>query len=159
VDEFYVGEYEEGKIERSLESKKRLVIVALEVLPGKAGVGRAYARVIKQASANEFKPFFKDHISQDAHVLTDEWTGYLPLKKDYQNLEQKSSEKGRNFPELHVHIMNIQGWLRGIHHHCTEEHLQGYLDEYHYRYNRCSYMDTVFDNLIKRMVVYNPIRR
>jgi hypothetical protein len=159
VDEFYVGEYEEGKTGRSLESKKRLVIVALEVLPGNAGVGRAYAKVIKQASGDEFKPFFKDYISQDAHVVTDEWKGYLPLKKDYQNLEQRPSEKGRTFPELHIHIMNIQGWLRGIHHHCTEQHLQGYLDEYHYRYNRRNHMDTIFDNLIKRMVEYNPIRR
>lgn len=159
VDEFYVGEYEEGKTGRSLESKKRLVIVALEVLPCNAGVGRAYAKVIKQASGDEFKPFFKDYISQDAHVITDEWKGYLPLKKDYQNLEQKPSEKGRNFPELHIHIMNIQGWLRGIHHHCTEQHLQGYLDEYHYRYNRRNHMDTIFDNLIKKMVEYNPIRR
>ena len=155
----YVGEYEEGKTGRSLESKKRLVIVALEVLPGNAGVGRAYAKVIKQASGDEFKPFFKDYISQDAHVVTDEWKGYLPLKKDYQNLEQRPSEKGRTFPELHIHIMNIQGWLRGIHHHCTEQHLQGYLDEYHYRYNRRNHMDTIFDNLIKRMVEYNPIRR
>jgi hypothetical protein len=159
VDEFYVGEYEEGKIGRSLDSKKRLIIVALEVLPGNTGVGRAYAKVIKQASGDEFKPFFKDYISQDAHVVTDEWKGYLPLKKDYQNLEQKPSEKGRNFPELHIHIMNIQGWLRGIHHHCTEQHLQGYLDEYHYRYNRRNHMDTIFDNLITRMVAYNPIRR
>ena len=159
VDEFYVGEYEEGKTGRSLDSKKRLVVVALEVLPGNAGAGRAYAKVIKQASSDEFKPFFKDYISQDAHIATDEWKGYLPLKKDYQNLEQKPSDKGRSFPELHIHIMNIQGWLRGIHHHCTEQHLQGYLDEYHYRYNRRNHMDTIFDNLIKRMASYNPIRR
>jgi cell division protein YceG involved in septum cleavage len=51
--------------------------------------------------------------------------------------------------------MNIQGWIRGIHHHCSKEHLQGYLDEYHYRYNRHNNMDTIFDNLIKRMVEFN----
>ena len=116
VDEFFVGEYEEGQIGRSSESKKRLVVVALEVLE-KGGVGRAYANVIDHASGKEFKPFFNDYISREAHIITDEWKGYLPLKKEYPYLEQKPSDKGNNFPELHIHIMNIQGWLRGIHHH------------------------------------------
>jgi len=158
VDEFYVGEYEEGKAGRSLESKKRLVVVALEILE-QGGVGRAYAKVIEHASGKEFKPFFNDYISTEAHIVTDIWKGYLPLKKKYPYLEQIPSNKGANFPELHIHIMNIQGWLRGIHHHCSKEHLQGYLDEYHYRYNRRNHMATIFDNLICRMVRYTPVRR
>ena len=158
VDEFYIGEYEEGKSGRSLDSKRRLVVSALEIFE-KEGVGRAYAQVIKHASAAEFKPFFNGYISKEAHVITDIWKGYLPLKKTYPYLEQKPSAKGGNFPELHIHIMNIQGWLRGIHHKCSKEQLQGYLDEYHYRYNRRNHMDTIFDNLIYRMVGHNPIRR
>jgi hypothetical protein len=147
VDEFFVGEYEEGQTGHSSRSKKRLVVVALEVLD-KGGAGRAYDKVINHASGKEFKPFFKDHISPQAHVVTDEWKGCLPLKKEYPCLEQRPSNKGNNFPELHIHIMNMQGWLRGIHHHCSKEHLQGYLDEYHYRYNGRNHMETIFDNLI-----------
>jgi hypothetical protein len=157
VDEFYIGKYEEGQVGRSLDSKKRLVVVALEILE-QGGVGRAYAQVIDNASAEEFSPFFHDYISREAHIVTDIWKGYLPLKKKYPNLEQIPSSKGANFPELHIHIMNIQGWLRGIHHHCSKKHLQGYLDEYHYRYNRRNHMDTIFDNLICRMVKQKPIR-
>lgn len=85
-------------------------------------------------------------------------TGYLPLKKRYPFLEQKPSRKERNFPELHIYIMNIQGWLRGIHHHCSKEYLQGYLDEYHYRYNRRSQIGTIFDNLAVRMMRYKSIQ-
>lgn len=158
VDEFFVGENEEGQVGRSSGSKKRLVIVALEVL-NEGGVGRAYAKVINHASGKEFKPFFNSYISKDAHIVTDEWKGYLPLRKEYSYIEQRPSNKGNNLPELHIHIMNIQGWLRGIHHHCSKEHLQGYLDEYHYRYNRRNHMDTIFDNLIVRMVKYEPSRR
>jgi hypothetical protein len=157
VDEFLIGEYEEGKPGRSSESKKRLVIVALEILK-EGGVGRAYAQVIDHASGKEFKPFFNAYISLDTHVVTDEWRGYRPLKKQYLFLEQIPSNKGANFKELHIHIMNIQGWLRGIHHHCTKERLQGYLDEYHFRYNRRANMGTIFDLLIRRMVEYEPMR-
>ena len=156
VDEFLIGEYEEGKKGRSGNSKKRLVVVALEILED--GVGRAYAQVINSASAKEFNPFFKTHIKTDADIVTDVWKGYLPLKKDYPTLEQRPSNKGANFKQLHIHIMNIQGWLRGIHHHCSKEHLQGYLDEYHYRYNRRNNMGSIFDLTIKRMVEGKPIR-
>jgi hypothetical protein len=155
IDEFLVGQYEEGKKGRSADSKKKLVVVALEIL-GEKGVGRAYAKVIENASAVEFSPFFNDHISQNAKVTTDIWKGYLPLKKEYPLLKQIPSNNGANFPELHIHIMNIQGWLRGIHHHCSKEHLQGYLDEYHYRYNRRNNMGSIFDLTIKRMVENKP---
>jgi hypothetical protein len=155
VDEFFIGGPEEQKRGRS-KGKKRLVVVALEKVKG--GVGRAYAQTIEQASAKAFKPFFNDHISEDAHVVTDEWTGYIPLKKQYPNLRQIPSNDGANFPDLHIHIMNLKGWLRGIHHHCSKERLQGYLDEYHYRYNRRNHMGSIFNLLIERMVKNEPKR-
>ncbi|ASB47756.1 IS1595 family transposase [Alkalitalea saponilacus] len=155
VDEFYIGGEEEGKRGRS-KGDKKLVVVALEIVEG--GVGRAYAQCIDNASAASFQPFFKTYISKDTKVITDEWKGYIPLKKTYPNLEQLKSENGKSFQDIHIHIMNLKGWLRGIHHHCSKDRLQGYLDEYHFRYNRRSNMDTIFDSLIKRMVFNNPIR-
>jgi len=47
-------------------------------------------------------------------------------------------------------------WLRGIHHHCSREHLQGYLDEFHFRFNRRNNMDTIFNLLLKRMIENEP---
>jgi hypothetical protein len=156
VDEFFIGGPEEQKRGRS-KGKKRLVVVALEKVKD-GSVGRAYAQVIEHASANEFKPFFNDYISKDANVVTDEWTGYGPLKKQYTKLQQIPSNDGSNFPDLHIHIMNLKGWLRGIHHHCSKERLQGYLDEYHYRYNRRNHMGGIFNLLIKKMVENKPKR-
>ncbi len=138
------------------KGNKRLVVVALEKV--KDGVGRAYAQIIESASSEEFKPFFTTYINKEANVITDEWTGYLPLKKEYKHLKQIPSDEGKNFPDLHIHIMNLKGWLRGIHHHCSKERLQGYLDEYHYRYNRRNSMDTIFHKLIEKMVNNKPIR-
>lgn len=155
VDEFYIGGEEEGKQGRS-KGNKKLVIVALEIVP--SGVGRAYAQCIDNASANSFKPFFETYIGKEAAIITDEWRGYIPLKKDYPNLQQIKSENGKSFQDIHIHIMNLKGWLRGIHHHCSKERLQGYLDEYHFRYNRRSNMETIFDLLIRKMVFKEPIR-
>jgi hypothetical protein len=155
VDEFFIGGPEEQKRGRS-KGEKRLVVIALEKVND--GVGRAYAQIIEHASAAEFRPFFNDYISKEALIITDEWAGYSPLKSEYDNLKQIPSNDGQNFPDLHIHIMNLKGWLRGIHHHCTKERLQGYLDEYHYRYNRRNNLDTIFHGLIYRMVHNDPKR-
>lgn len=155
VDEFFVGGQEEQKRGRS-KGKKKLIVVALEKV--KEGVGRAYAQQIESSSFKEFAPFFEDYISKDAIIITDEWRGYLPLISSYPGLTQLPSNNGKNFLDLHIHIMNIKGWLRGIHHHCSKEQMQGYLDEYHFRYNRRNNLGTIFNILLERMVKSAPVR-
>ncbi|MCP4553402.1 MAG: transposase [Bacteroidetes bacterium] len=80
------------------------------------------------------------------------------MKKDYPNLTQTPSGSGKDFHDLHIHIMNLKGWLRGVHHHCSDEHLQAYLNEYHFRYNRRNSEGVLFNTLIKRMVKNDIIR-
>jgi hypothetical protein len=155
VDEFMIGGAEEQKRGRSKGAKK-LIVVALEILD--SGVGRAYAEIIENASANELRSFMKKYVSKDARIVSDEWRGYTPLKAEFEKLEQVTSNDGKNFKDIHIHIMNIKGWLRGIHHHCSKERMQGYLNEYHFRYNRRQAMGVIFDLLIKRMVKNEPIR-
>ena len=151
ADEFVVGGTEEGKKGRSKGAKK-LIVLALEIVED--GVGRAYAEVIENSSAKELGSFLRKYVSKDAELITDKWKGYAPLKKEFLKLKQVASEDGKNFKELHIHIMNIKGWLRGIHHHCSKEHMQDYLNEYHFRYNRRSNMGTIFDMLMKKMVFF-----
>jgi transposase-like protein len=155
VDEFFVGGPEEQKRGRT-KGDKKLIVLAIEIT--KEGVGRAYAQLIENASSKELRLFIKKYVSADATIITDEWTGYAPLKKEYPNLVQTKSEGGRNFKDIHLHIMNIKSWLRGIHHHCSKEHMQGYLNEYHYRFNRRTFMGSMFDLLIKKMIINLPNR-
>lgn len=151
ADEFVIGRPEEGKRGRSKGAKK-LIVLALEIVED--GVGRAYAEVIENSSAKELGSFLMKYVSKDAELISDKWKGYTPLKKEFTKLKQVASDEGKNFKELHIHIMNIKGWLRGIHHHCSKEHMQNYLNEYHFRYNRRSNMGTIFDVLMKKMVKF-----
>jgi len=66
----------------------------------------------------------------------------------------RDGKKGKNFPELHRIIMGFKGWLRGMHHHAS--HLQAYIDEYTYRFNRSFMKENIFDNLLKRMIKSEP---
>lgn len=151
VDEFVIGGPEKGKKGRSKGAKK-LIVLALEIVED--GVGRAYAEVIENSSAKELGAFLRKYVSKDSELITDKWRGYSPLKKEFTKLKQLASDEGKNFKELHIHIMNIKGWLRGIHHHCSKKHMQDYLNEYHFRYNRRSNMGTIFDVLIRKMVFF-----
>jgi hypothetical protein len=152
VDETVVGGQEEGVVGRKNE-KKKLVVFAIE-RKGK-GVSRLYGKVIEHASSKELGGFMKQVIDEGAEVKTDEWTGYSPLKKHFHHLTQApSGRKGENFPDLHRAIMGFKGWLRGMHHHA--EHLQAYIDEYTYRFNRSFMSKGLFENLLDRMVAEQP---
>jgi len=153
VDEFVVGQQEEGVVGRK-NDKKKTVIIAIE--KEAKGVKRMYARVIEACSNDQFTPFFKEHISKNAKLRTDGWSGYSPFKKEYLNLVQESSDKkGGNFGEIHRCIMMLKAWLRGMHH--SVKHLQNYLDEYCYRFNRSTMNGAIFDNLLLRTVQHQPV--
>ena len=152
VDETVVGGQEEGVVGRK-NKKKRLVVFAIE-RKGK-GVSRLYGKVIKQANAKELGDFIKANVDKKAEIKTDSWTGYIPLKKEFTLLTQvPSGKKGQNFPDLHRVIMGFKGWLRGVHH--QTKHLQAYIDEYTYRFNRSNMKGNIFENLMNRMVTGQP---
>jgi len=151
VDETFVGGKEKKVVGRK-QGKKKLVVFALEKVG--SGVARAYGRVIENAGSKQLKPFMKAVIHKDAEVKTDQWRGYRPAKNDFKKLTQKKSKNGKNFDSFHRFIMGFKGWLRGIHH--SVDHLQAYINEYSYRYNRHLMNGDIFDNLMIRMVKHKP---
>lgn len=152
VDETYVGGQDDKAVGRN-EGKKKIVVVSIEK-KGK-GVSRMYGRVIKTASRKNLKKFMKDHIDKDAKIRTDGWTGYQGLSDCFPKLtREKSQAKGKNFRDLHRTIMIFKAWLRGIHH--SVRHLQPYLDEYCFRFNRQKMKEGIFENLMNRMIEGEP---
>jgi transposase-like protein len=149
VDEFTFGGREELKQGRSNDAKKKKVVVAVEV--GKdRGVKRAYFKGIDNYSSKELGKIFLGHISSSAKVTTDKWTGYSPLKKEYDITQIKSNAP--DFFEVNTIIHQLKAGLRSVYSWVHEKHIEKYLDEYSYRLNRSIHKQTIFDNLINRMV-------
>jgi len=155
VDEFVVGGKEQDKPGRSYDSKKKKSICAVQ-LTEDGKVKRFYVLKIKDFSAKSLRMIFDKHVSTDADITTDEWKGYRPIMKDY-NIEQIPSDNGGNFKALHTMIHQVKSWLRTTYSWVSEKNIDRYYNEFCYRINRSQNKETIFNNLIRRMVAADNI--
>lgn len=154
IDEYTIGGKDENAPGRSYNTNKTKAILAVE-LTEKKQVKRVYTQTINDYSAESFTPLFEQHISQSAQVVTDKWSGYNPLKKDYQ-LTQVPSANGRNFKELHIVVHQIKSWLRTVPSHVSKAHVHAYLNEFSFRINRSQFKESIFHKAVERMVAAPP---
>jgi len=150
VDEFVVGGKENGKVGRSYNTKKKKAVCAVEYTDS-GKVKRMYAIRIDNYSSKELSIIFDKHISTNAKVSTDKWKGYRPLQKTY-NIDQIESNGGLNFQKLHTMIHQVKSWIRTTYSWVSDHHIDRYFDEFCYRLNRSQTKNTIFNNLIKKMV-------
>ena len=89
---------------------------------------------------------------------TDEWRGYRPICKNY-DIEQVLSQNGMNFKALHVILHQVKSWIRTTCFWVSERHINRCFDEFCFKINRSQRKETIFNNLIKRMVVSQKIHQ
>ena len=153
-DECQVGGHEAGRRGgRNSIAKAALVAVAVEVR-GK-GSGRLRMRVIPDASGEALSAFMAGTVTPGATVHTDGWMGYAPLAKqgyDYRPRSQRAAKAAGDIdpvmPRVHRAISNFKSWLRGTHRSVSNEHLQVYLDEFTFCYNRRNTPMAAFQTLL-----------
>jgi transposase-like protein len=138
VDETYVGGPEVGlRGGRGLPGKT-LVAGAVEVR-GKAS-GRVRLQVVPDASGPTLTSFVRANVDPAAIVITDGWRSYIPLSEmgyRHRPLAQRQPERAEKIlPRIHRVFGNLKTWLRGTHHGVSHQHLQAYLDEFTFRFNR-----------------------
>ncbi len=142
VDECYIGGPEAGLRGGRQHGDKALVVVAVEVR-GTAS-GRVRLAVVPDASGPTLTGFVRANITAGAIVHTDGFRGYRPLPSHGYQHRPHSQLAARAagvdideiLPRVHRVISNLKSWLRGTHRGVSGEHLQVYLDEYAFRFNR-----------------------
>jgi hypothetical protein len=53
-----------------------------------------------------------------------------------------------HLPLIHLVFSNLKAWLLGTHHGTSQQHLQAYLNEYVFRFNRRFYPATAFNSVL-----------
>jgi hypothetical protein len=155
VDEFVVGGKEDGKTGRSYDTKKKKAVTAVQ-LTEDGKVKRMYAMRIDDFSAESLQYIFVNHISRDAKVTTDKWRGYRPISKAY-DIEQIESNGGLNFKALHTMIHQVKSWIRTTYSWVSEFNINRYFNEFCFRINRSQSKDSIFNNLVNKMVEADSI--
>lgn len=150
VDEFVVGGKEESKVGRSYNVKKKKAVCAVEYTKD-FKIKKMYIKQIDNYSSKELKTIFTKHISTDTSVTTDKWRGYAPLKGEFK-ITQEKSNSGLNFKKLHTMIHQVKSWIKTTYSWVSKDHIDRYFNEFCYRLNRSQWKNTIFNNLIKRMI-------
>jgi transposase-like protein len=144
VDETYWGAPEEGVGGRQSGRKALIVVAAQE--EGR-GIGRIRMRRIPDASAGSLMPFVQESIQPGSVVHSDAWLGYEPLKsKGYRHqitfLRGHPPSASELLPRVHRVVSLLKRWLMGTHQGAVSlEHLDYYLDEFSFRFNRRSALE------------------
>ena len=157
VDETYVGGAEAGVMGRQLVGKA-LVVMAVE-LDGKK-VGRVRLRHIPDASASSLVGFLRDCVAAGTTVHTDDWQGYSGVSAAgfthrVTTLQGDPERTRKSFPHVHLVASLLKRWLGATHQGRVEKaHLQAYLDEYAFRFNRrrSMHVGKIFYRLMEQMV-------
>jgi transposase-like protein len=147
IDETYVGGEESGKEHRGRGSDtKSLVIVAVEVhkwIDKKTGeahtkAGRIRMRVIQDASAASIMPFIHDSIVPGSKIWTDAHGGYNQAVGAGFGREITVARRDPDpLPTMGRVVTNLKRWLIGTHKGAVRsQHLQTYLNEFVYRFDR-----------------------
>ncbi len=162
ADETYVGGRTRG--EGGGIHHKTLVAAAVEVRHRKRDsalndrrnsryAGRVRLAVVPDRSADALGGFVKSVVAPGARIITDGWSGYAGLtKRGYDHVsiaERGDSTVAEEFmPIVHLVFSNLKTWLRGIHHGVSPQHLQAYLNEFTFRFNRRFYPFNAFRSLL-----------
>jgi len=162
VDETLLGSVEEGG-KRGRGADKEIIVIALEI-QGQKRFGRVRMRHIPDASAESLVPFIREVIAPGSIVCTDGWRGYSGLPNGYEHRQTilSSSDDPAHvaMPGVHQIASLLKRWLLGTHQGAfSPEHLQSYLEEFTFRFNRrtSSSRGQLFRRLLEQAVATLPV--
>lgn len=115
--------------------------------------GRLRLRVVASRDAGSLTAFVKENIAKGSIVRTDGWQGYDELPSmGYSHeplvLAGNPEMVDAHLPMIHRVFSNLKTWLLGTHHGVGQQHLQAYLNEYVFRFNRRFYPMTAFNSVL-----------
>ena len=116
--------------------------------------GRLRLRVVNSRATEDLIPFVTENVAQGTTIRTDGWQAYETLTQHgYQHdpltLAGDPEKAEGHLPMIHLVFSNLKTWILGTHHGAIgQHHLQAYLNEYVFRFNRRFYPMTAFNSVL-----------
>jgi hypothetical protein len=131
---------------------------AVEVADGGAGPGRIRLKEVPDYSAASLHPFIADNLAPGATAKTDGWSAYpgAPSVKHDPHVVGKMAAH-IVLPWVHRIFSNLKVWALGVYHGLRRKHLQSYLDEFVFRFNRRRTRHAAFRSLLGIAAGHPPL--
>jgi transposase-like protein len=155
VDETWIGGRQAGLKGGRQRRGRKALLVALAVerrrkLPRADGrphaqpfyLGRLRAEIVPDASQATLTAFLERNVERGSTIVSDAWQGYHALSASFvhQSINQSALQRAgfdpNAVPGVHRVIGNLKTWLLGTYHGVGADHLDHYLDEFIFRFNR-----------------------
>lgn len=152
VDETYIGGVKKGKRGRGSENK---TVVFGMVERG----GRARAKIVPDVKARTLVPEIQANVVPDATVYSDDLMSYNRLGQ--LGYDHKSVEHSKHVYVTgdDIHTNSVEGFwgqlkrsIDGTYHHVDAKYLQGYVDEYAFRYSHRKDEKPMFKTMLEQVV-------
>ena len=169
---FFTTEISEAEKQKPLKrgrgsQRKSKVLVMAESTPVEDGkrTKKGKARKvnhIKMLVINDFKsetitPMVEKSVSCESVIDSDNSTSYVEFKdvvKEHNPQVIDKTDVGKMLPWVHIVISNAKRQFLNIYHQMDSIHLQNYLNEFCYKFNRRYFGENLFDRLMIASVIY-----
>ena len=162
ADETWVGGRTRGKgrgvhdmvlVAGAVEVRQRKRVGSLNKRKNGRYAGRVRLALVPDRSAQSLGGFIESTVAPGTRIITDDWSGYASLGKhgyDHVSIAERGDPQVAEefMPIIHLVFSNLKTWLRGIHHGVSPQHLQAYLNEFTFRFNRRFYPFNAFRSLL-----------
>src|SRR6185312_7644406 len=103
--------------------------------------------------AESLTRFVTDNVAKGSIVRTDGHVGYrgltgLGYAHEPMAIRKTPELADMHLPMIHLVFSNLKTWLAGTHHGVSPQHLQAYLNEFTFRFNRRFYPMTSFNSAL-----------
>lgn len=147
------GVHHKATVVGAIEVRTRTPVADSKKAKRKVYAGRLRLRLVPGRGAKELTGFVQENVTKGAVVRTDGWTGYNDLAKlGYAHeplvLDGDPERTDAHLPMIHIAFSNLKTWLLGTHHGVSRHHLQAYLNEFVFRFNRRFYPMTAFNSAL-----------
>ena len=128
---------------------KILIVGAVEVQDGGAGPGRIRLKEIPDYSAASLHAFLAAHLAPGATAKTDGFSSYAGAPSVHHDPHVVGKMAAHIvLPWVHRVFSNLKVWALGVYHGLRRKHLQSYLDEFVFRFNRRRTRHAAFRSLL-----------
>lgn len=107
-------------------------------------------KVVSDLKGSTLTEFAKQNLKDQSTVMSDAYRSYNALSTEYDHCPQIFAPDSNpdHLKWLHIIVSNAKAFIMGTYHGLDEKHLQSYLDEFCYRFNRRSFKGELFNRLI-----------